>query len=108
MEHQDYFVGRMNPIHLGHERLIDGMIAAFGIENSTVILGSSNAPTTLRHYFSYEDRRDFVRTLYPTIRVIGIPDYRTDAEWMIALDDLIESKDGLGNANKAQFYGGSQ
>lgn len=29
--------------------------------------------------------------MYPNIPVVGIPDYKTDEEWLVALDDLLMS-----------------
>lgn len=102
-----FFVGRMNPIHLGHEAVIDHMIETCGLENSTIILGSANAAPSMRHFFSYVERRNFIRTLYPDIRILGIPDFPRDEDWVMALADIAESIIGKENVNSARFFGGS-
>lgn len=95
-----FFVGRLNPIHVGHEQVINYMIEACGPDNSTIVIGSSNTPTSMRHFFSYSERRNFIKSLYPDIRIIGIPDFNSDEEWLVALDDLIDS---LGRTGDVKF-----
>lgn len=81
-------LGRLNPITKGHERNIGEMIARCG-NRSLVVLGSCNAPMSMRHFFSYGERRAFIKALFPEVRVVGMPDYGDDADWMTALDDLL-------------------
>lgn len=83
------FVGRFSPLHVGHEAVIKGMIEAFGLENCLIILGSSNAQISFRHLFSYEERRRFIKEIFGDIAVIGLPDYPTNEEWILALDDIL-------------------
>src|SRR5689334_4699388 len=98
------FVGRVSPIHLGHERVIDHMIETHGIDDTMVVIGSSNTAPSMRHFFSYSDRRAFVKALYPDIRVVGLPDYPNDDEWLLALDDIVASTGRA--AEDARFFGG--
>ncbi len=83
------YCGRFNPIHVGHESVINNMIEQFGFENIIIIIGSSNTGQSLRHFFSYNERRNFIQKIYPGITVVGLPDYGHDDEWMAALDDII-------------------
>lgn len=103
-----FFIGRMNPIHLGHEAVINQMIATCGVKNSTLIIGSSNAPTSMRHFFSYSERRQFIKLLYPNLTVIGLPDYPTDDEWLVALYDLMSTITGTSKTDCPLFFGGTQ
>ena len=98
------YCGRFNPIHLGHERVINSMLKEYGINNSLLIIGSSNADLSLRHFFSYDERRTFIKTIYPDIKLIGIPDYHTDETWLTALDDCLQ----IANFDPKQtvFWGG--
>lgn len=102
-----FFIGRMNPLHLGHEAVINHMIATCGAERSVILIGSANAPTSLRHFFSYSERREFIRTLYPTIHLAGLPDYPTDEEWLRALYDIIEAIAGTNQTGNITFFGGA-
>lgn len=102
------FMGRMNPIHLGHEHVIDQMVKECGEANTVIIIGSSNAQTSMRHFFSYKQRRDFVRALYPTLRILPAGDFpNNDIEWAAALNDILESAFGQNTKADVRFYGGA-
>jgi nicotinamide mononucleotide adenylyltransferase len=75
-------------------------------DKSLVVIGSSNAPMSLRHFFSYRERREFLKTVFPQLRIVGIPDFWNDKEWMLALDDVlaVAGFDPL----KTVFFGGCE
>ena len=100
------FVGRFSPPHLGHEAVIRNMISECGLKNCLVILGSANAPMSFRHLFSYEERRGLLRKIFTGLKIIGLPDYSTDGEWMMALDDILAFR-GV-NPKEATFFGGCE
>lgn len=102
-----FFIGRMNPIHLGHEAVINHMVKTCGAKNSTAIIGSSNASTSLRHFFSYSERRQLIKQLYPQLNVVGLPDYPTDDEWLLALNDLMHAIAGTSKPGEVIFFGGT-
>ena len=100
------FVGRLSPLHIGHEKIIDKMIEYCGLENCIVFIGSSASPLSWRVLFSYNDRERWLRRLYgKDIRIVGMPDVLlSDTQWLEMLDDYInaifpEEKDVV-------FYGG--
>ncbi len=99
-------IGRFCPVHLGHEAVIKGMIEKFGLENCLVGIGSSNHPPSLRHFFTYQERKNFLLGIFPDLKVFGLPDYVTDPEWMDALDDIL-SVSGL-DPKEVVFFGGCQ
>ncbi|HSI21356.1 MAG TPA: adenylyltransferase/cytidyltransferase family protein [Verrucomicrobiae bacterium] len=98
------YVGRLSPIHLGHERVIETMRQEADDKDILVVIGSCNQERSFRHFFSYLERRELLLTLYPNIRVVGLPDFPTDEEWLTALDDILK----LDKATPQQslFYGG--
>ena len=100
------YVGRFNPVHVGHMRVIEAMLKKYGTEHSLLIIGSSNAPFSLRHFFSYNERRNFIKKIFPDIRVVGLPDYHNDAEWLAALDDILHAT-GI-DPKTVTFFGGCQ
>jgi len=101
------YCGRFNPIHKGHEMVIQEMINKFGIENSLIILGSANAPFSLRHFFSYLERRNFIKTIFPEIKIVGLPDYDNNEMWLKALDDIIDAV--VPNSDReVVFFGGCE
>jgi len=96
------FVGRLCPPHLGHQAVISQMIEK--CESTLVVVGSSNHDTSLRHFFSYEERRRFLKELFSELRIVGLGDYQTDEEWFVALDDLIQLANPTGLS--VVFFGG--
>lgn len=101
------YCGRFNPVHVGHEAVISEMLRLFGPVRSRVIIGSANAAQSLRHFFSYEERRSLIKTIFPDIRTMPLGDFSSsDEEWMIALDDLLASS-GMDPA-KTIFFGGCE
>lgn len=100
------FVGRFSPLHLGHEAVIRHMIEECGLENCIVILGSSNNQMSFRHLFSYEERRFFLEKAFPGLKIIGLPDYSSDSEWLLALNDILSF--GGVDSEQAVFFGGCE
>lgn len=97
------YVGRLSPIHLGHQTLIDTLLREYG-DRHLLLLGSCNHEISMRHIFSYQDRVTFVRRLYPDCRLTGLPDYQTDEEWLQHLDDILRA---IGvNPQSVTFLGG--
>lgn len=98
-------------MHLGHEAVINSSLDWFK-GDVLQILGSANAPFSLRHFFNYAERREFFKKVYPNIPVVGIPDFKTDAEWLLALDDLLMSHFALASREevkqKVTFLGGCE
>lgn len=84
------YIGRFNPLHRGHEAVIDRMIAEHG-DHCLLIIGSSNVTLSAHDPFSYDERKSFVQMLYPDVRIVPLPDYPTDAEWLQKLDESIQS-----------------
>ncbi len=64
--HTDYdylvFIGRFQPFHLGHQRVIDQALTQ--AKNVIVLIGSSNQPRSYRNPFTFEERRDMLRQSY--------------------------------------------
>lgn len=52
---------------------IDAMIKKFGIGNSIIMIGSSNSYTE-RTPYSFNERKKMIKTVYPDIKVVPIPD----------------------------------
>jgi len=101
------FVGRMCPIHVGHEAVIREMMRACGGErHCLIVLGSSTAEFSMRNFFSLGERVRFLARLFPTLRVAGLPDYGDDATWMAALDVLLFGS-GV-SPGAVTFFGGCE
>lgn len=100
------YVGRFNPPHLGHEKVCHEMIKEFGIENCLVVIGSQNHHMTLRHFFSFIERKGFVQTLFPEIKIVGHPDFETDEEWIESLEHMIKTV--FDSPKKITYFGGCE
>jgi cytidyltransferase-like protein len=98
------YIGRFNPIHAGHEAVINQMLTYFK-HHSLIIVGSCNESQSMRHFFTYKERRDFIKTLYPHTKIVGLPDYHGDNDgWFTALYDLIQTCQY--DLSKVEFFGG--
>lgn len=84
------YIWRMCPVHAGHEQIIRMMRERFK-DRFLLILGSSNTAFSLRNFFNYAERREFIRIIYPDQKIVGLPDYSSDKEWLLALDDIISN-----------------
>lgn len=101
------YCGRFNPVHVGHEAVSREMLRLFGPAKCRLIVGSANTSQSLRHFFSYEERRRFIKAIFPDVRVMPLGDFTSsDDEWMVALDDLLVSS-GM-NPDKTVFFGGCE
>lgn len=102
-------VGRFNPVHLGHIEVIKHAISTFGEENFILFIGSQSHPMTLRHFFSFTDRLEFLKLLYPKIKILGVPDFDSDDEWIQTIEHTIQTIFGK-NKEEADFvyYGGCE
>ena len=91
---------------MGHYAVIDNMLKKHEVSKTLLIVGSSNAGFSLRHFFSYNERVKFIRKVFPEIKIVGLPDYHSDEEWLSALDDILHAADI--NPKEVTFWGGCQ
>ncbi len=101
-------VGRFCPMHISHEKVISHMIDACGVENSLIVVGSQNTPMSMRHFFSYSERSFLIKKVFPEATVVGLPDFDTDKEWILALNDLTEAIHGTNDQKSVTYFGGSR
>jgi nicotinic acid mononucleotide adenylyltransferase len=98
------YVGRLCPVHPGHQSLIQCLIEAFP-QKHVVFVGSCNHPLSIRNLFNYLDRTSFLKVLFPSVKVAPLPDFEDDATWFAALDDMLESFGT--DPQKTVYIGGS-
>lgn len=102
------YVGRLCPIHLGHEKVIEFMIDEFWIDKCILLLGSCNANFSLRNFFSYTERKSFIQKIYPQLTITGIPDYGSNEDWLGHLDDILMTKWNKDILNHVTFMWGCE
>ncbi len=87
---QGILIGRMSPMHLGHRRLIEKMVEECSYKNCMMLIGSCNAKQSMKHFFSYPERRGFIKKIFPKLRVMGLPDFKDcNGAWLLNLDDVL-------------------
>jgi cytidyltransferase-like protein len=96
------YLGRFCPIHKGHQSTLEKMLDKH--KQSMVLLGSCNAPWSLKNFFDYAERRSFVKTLYPNVKLAGLPDFAgDDNQWAINLIDIVEAVFGTVTVPKTSW-----
>jgi bifunctional NMN adenylyltransferase/nudix hydrolase len=88
--HAAVFIGRMSPLHLGHEHVINTALEQ--ANEVIVILGSSFAARSFRNPFTFEERRAMIKAVYPqdNVKVVPVSDYPyDDNQWVAAVQNLV-------------------
>lgn len=98
------YAGRFCPSHKGHQLVYEAM--ASRCEQYIVFVGSANAPWSLPLFFDYSERVAFLRTLYPDIRILPLPDFETNTLWLDAISDMLRT---IGfDPDDTVFFGGCE
>ena len=88
-----FIIGRFQPIHVGHLKMIEE--AKKLAKNIVILLGSANAPPSIRNPFSAEERMRFIRAEFPFVEIIPIMDYPySDRKWVSQVVSIIENYRG--------------
>lgn len=77
------YIGRFQPFHRGHAKIIRETMQTDGIDSLTILVGSSNKPRSVRNPFSYELRYSMIAKWLLSdpslarmdIRIQPLPDY---------------------------------
>jgi nicotinamide mononucleotide adenylyltransferase len=105
------FLGRFAPLQIGHQLLIDSLIARYGLPNVLLLVGSSNSYNP-RTPYTYAERKEMIQAVYPGIKVAPLPDINptqihfdglTNDLWLDRLQQLEKKM-----AAEFIFFGGSQ
>lgn len=59
------FIGRFQPFHNGHKRVIDRALEL--ADNVLVLVGSSNRSRSIRNPFTFEERKDMIERTYSKV-----------------------------------------
>ena len=90
--HTAVFIGRFSPFHMGHEQVIrEGLKQAREV---IVVVGSSFAARSFRNPFTFEERRDMIKSVFPesNVKVVPVSDYPyDDNKWVAAVQSLVMS-----------------
>ena len=97
------YVGRLNPMHSGHQALINLLLEAFPTKH-LIGIGSCSHSVSIRHLFRFSDRGTFILSIFPTARIAPLPDFESDDDWFYALETLLRLS-GM-EPSKTVFIGG--
>lgn len=103
------YIGRFQPIHVGHQKIIDEMIEMCGIDSCIVMIGSSNTHDN-KNIFTYKERASLIKELYPNLKIVSLPDQVHDACWYQQVEDVftaIFNKTINSDDDNVTFFGGS-
>lgn len=84
-----YIIGRFNPIHIGHMHIIEKMMSESDI--SVILIGSSNISNTKENPFSFQERKEIIQKIYPTLIILPIPDFGNLKLWVPEVERLVNS-----------------
>lgn len=98
-------IGRFQPLHVGHERLIDH---ALKISKTVILLvGSANQARSVRNPFSFEERKSMIERVYSRetrmdrrILIFGIEDFVYSNDAWVARAQSIVNETILTHGNK--------
>ena len=94
-------IGRFQPFHNSHKDLVDYALA--NSDYVIVVVGSSFRSRLPRNPFTFEERRDVIRKIYPNIHIKPCEDYITDKAWAQQIADTI--REYTGNPKDVCIYG---
>ena len=84
------FVGRFSPFHNGHKAVIDSALER--AKEVIVVVGSSFAARNTRNPFTFEERKEMIKSVYPDnrVKVVPVSDYPyDDNKWVAAVQNVV-------------------
>jgi bifunctional NMN adenylyltransferase/nudix hydrolase len=100
------FIGRFQPLHLGHQEVIERAISMS--KQVLVLVGSANSARTVRNPFTYLERSALINKLYPTVITKPLNDHTyNDTAWVSEVQSHVKAAlvpTGKWNANGTADY----
>lgn len=84
------FIGRLQPFHRGHQSVIDEALKQ--AKEVVVVVGSSFAARNIRNPFTFEERKQMIKSVYPSdrVKVVPVSDYPyDDNKWINAVQKVV-------------------
>lgn len=76
------FIGRFQPLHLGHQKVIDHALSIS--KEVLVLIGSSNQARSTRNPLTYEERSNLITAIYPDVITRPLHDHTyNDTAWIV-------------------------
>jgi bifunctional NMN adenylyltransferase/nudix hydrolase len=86
------FCGRFSPFHLGHKAVVDRALEL--ADEVVIVVGSSFQARSTKNPFTFEERKDMIKALYPNdnVKIVGVQDYPYDDNaWVSAVQRAVNS-----------------
>jgi bifunctional NMN adenylyltransferase/nudix hydrolase len=84
------FIGRFQPFHNGHRAVVEAAIKQ--AKEVIVVVGSSFASRNIRNPFTFEERRQMIKSVFPdnNVKVVPVSDYPyDDNKWVRAVQNVV-------------------
>lgn len=84
------FIGRFQPFHNGHKAIVDAAIKQ--AKEVIIVVGSSFASRNIRNPFTFEERRQMIKSVFPgnNVKVVPVSDYPyDDNKWVRAVQNVV-------------------
>jgi bifunctional NMN adenylyltransferase/nudix hydrolase len=83
------FIGRFQPLHAGHQEVIER--ARELSKNVLVLVGSAGVARSVRNPFTYEERRGLIQTVFSDVHIKPIHDHTyNDSAWILEVQQRVE------------------
>ena len=82
------FIGRFQPLHSGHEKVIE---KALSLSNKVLVLiGSANVAPNPRNPFTYEQRAEMIKQVFPKVETRPLNDHTyNDSAWTVEVQNHV-------------------
>lgn len=84
------FIGRFQPFHNGHKAIVDAALEK--AKEVIIVVGSSFASRNIRNPFTFEERRQMIKAVFPqdNVKVVPVSDYPyDDNKWVRAVQNVV-------------------
>lgn len=84
------FIGRFQPFHNGHRAIVDAALKQ--AKEVIIVVGSSFASRNIRNPFTFEERRQMIKSVFPdnNVKVVPVSDYPyDDNKWVRAVQNVV-------------------
>lgn len=83
------YLGRFQPLHLGHKKVIEEYKDEF--ESFALIIGSADKSRTEENPLTAEEREEIIKECFPDLEILHKDDHESDQQWSEELEDKVEA-----------------
>ena len=83
------YLGRFQPLHIGHKQVIENYRDKF--EDFAIVIGSADESRTEENPLTAEEREEVIRECFPNIEVLHKDDHESDEQWVKDLEEKVEA-----------------